>query len=125
MYELAVKNNTYNTGTIPTRISIFCLYIASIVLKHLQTFSLRPSKQLPCKLEEPIYESSFSGRVMIRNINQVRSVLLSDSKIFYTYFKSRIIIYAIRGHLNFNSRIIYAIRGYFQFKTMLIYAFWR
>ena len=48
---------------------------------------------------------------MIRNINQVRSVLLSDLKIFYTYFKSRI-IYAIREYLNFNSRIIYAIRGY-------------
>ena len=42
------------------------------------------------------------------------SVLLSDLKIFCTYFKSRIIIiYAIRGYLNFNSRIIYAIRGYF------------
>ena len=34
----AVKNNTYNTGTIPTRISIFCLDIASIVFKRLQPF---------------------------------------------------------------------------------------
>ena len=40
------------------------------------------------------------------------SVLLSDLKIFRTYFKSGI-IYAIRGYLNFKSRIIYAIRGYF------------
>ena len=57
---------------------------------------------------------------MIRNINRVRSVLLSDLKIFYTYFKSRI-IYAIKEYLNFNSRIIYAIRRYFYFKTMLMY----
>ena len=44
MYYLAVKNNTYNTGTIPTRISIFCLDIASIVSKRLQIFSLRHPK---------------------------------------------------------------------------------
>ena len=35
----AAKNHTYNTGTIPTRISIFCLDSASIVFKRLQTFS--------------------------------------------------------------------------------------
>ena len=41
----AVKNNTYNTGTIPTRISIFCLDSASIVFKRLQTvYFLRPPK---------------------------------------------------------------------------------
>ena len=47
--------------------------------------------------------------------------LLSDLKIFCSYFKSRLIC-AIRGYLNFNSRIIYAIRGYLNFNSRIIYA---
>ena len=47
--------------------------------------------------------------------------MLSDLKIFCTYFTSRL-IYAIRGYLNFNLRIIYAIRGYLNFNLRIIYA---
>ena len=107
---------------IPTRISVFSLDIASIVFKHLQTFSLRPPKTARYLVNHSL-SLTFLSVCVIRFVNILYLLQIEDNicnqGIFELQFEDNICnqgIFLVQDNANICILGIFQIYGgYFKF----------